>query len=490
MRSLLSIVNKNMRIIYRSKLSTFLVLLAPILIVFLIGSAFNSTSLNNIKVGTYATEYNDLINSMVTSMSENGFETQKIASSDECISRIKQGLIHVCVVFPDGVNAKGSSKPIVVSIDNSRMNIAYSLTNSINSKISTKGAELGVNMLNDILDVLKSVRDSLPTQKTGVDSAAASLSDLNSKVVSSEELVSQIDSLNALYSDLGDEKNLSDTTLLTDLNDTIESLNAYSVILGDSLDVISSQSSVDADKLRVISTNLNSLIEKLSIISASNAENIVSPIKTEINSISKDSSNWKYLYPTLVALILLLSGVVLSSSIVLTEKKERARFRNFMTPTSDLSFVLGAYLTGLIILGIQLVVLFVCTAAFTDLAIFASFGKIALVLFLASSVFLFIGMFIGYIFKSDETTILASISIAALLIFFSNAIIPVESIRGALKFLAMYNPFYIVDTLLKKIILFNEPLKNMIGGILVLVLALALFLVLCLVGRKMTKRQI
>ena len=489
MINIISIVARNMKIIYRSKLSTFLVLLAPILIVFLIGSAFNSSSLNNIKVGTYSSDYNDLVNSMVNGMSDNGFETQKMTSQDECIQKIKQGLIHICITFPEGLSLQGSNNPIVISIDNSRMNLAYSLTSVINSKLTSKGSEIGVNMLNEILDVLKQVKDSLPTQKTNVDLTSSNLNSISS--INLENLSSQITSIEHSISRLdGENLTITGINALGDLNTTLTDLESFNSDLTDSLGTLDEQSTLGKERLILISTNLAGLIENLSIINANSAENIVSPIKTEISSVNKDSTNWKYLYPTLVALILLLSGVVLSSSIVLTERKERARFRNFMTPTSNLSFVLGAYITGLIILLIQMIILLVCTSLLTKLDIITPLLSTSIVLIIAASVFLFLGMFIGYTFKSDETTILASISVAALLIFFSNAIIPVESIKGVLRYVAYYNPFYVADSLLKKAILFNEPLRSLLGGILILLAAAAILLVLCLFARKMNKRAI
>jgi ABC-type polysaccharide/polyol phosphate export permease len=97
-------------------------------------------------------------------------------------------------------------------------------------------------------------------------------------------------------------------------------------------------------------------------------------------------------------------------------------------------------------------------------------------------------MFIGYIFKSEETTILASISIASLLIFFSNAILPVETISGKLRLIANYNPLYVTDSLLKKTILFNSPLYNLINEFIILGVVLFIFLTLAFIARKMTKR--
>ncbi len=67
-------------------------------------------------------------------------------------------------------------------------------------------------------------------------------------------------------------------------------------------------------------------------------------------------------------------------------------------------------------------------------------------------------MFIGYSFRSEETSILAAIGVASLLMFFSNTIFPVEAISASLKNIAVYNPLVITDSLLKKMILFDSSL--------------------------------
>ena len=47
------IVKKDFKILIRSKLSALIILLGPLIIVSLIGMAFNNSSVNNIKIGTY-----------------------------------------------------------------------------------------------------------------------------------------------------------------------------------------------------------------------------------------------------------------------------------------------------------------------------------------------------------------------------------------------------------------------------------------------------
>jgi len=487
MKSLISIVGKNMKIISRSKLSTFFVLLAPLLIVFLVGTAFNSNSLSNIKLGVYSAEYNELSNSIVTNLGGKQFVVQKMNSEQECINSVKAMTIHACIIFPKNMSIEKNNESIVLHIDNSRINIAYILINDINSKISEKGSELGMSMASDLLKALQQAKSSLPSQEEQINSALSDISEIQSETSAIASQISSIDSaITSINSGLSSTNDSSVESDLTSIKTKLESLKLG---LSGGTSAIESKSQSGETSLTKVSEEIGKLIQNISKITISTPENIVMPIKTEINSISKDSTNWKNLFPTLTALIVLLSSIILSASLVLDERRAKANFRNFMTPTSDLSFILGTYVTCMIILFAQMVLLFLGTILLTNLEVYSVLPQIALILFLSSSAFIFLGMFIGYVFKSDETTILATISVASLLIFFSNTILPTESIAGDFKYVAMYNPLFITDLLIKKTILFNAAIQSLIPEMLVLLGGMLLFLVLTLFGRKITKRK-
>jgi ABC-type multidrug transport system permease subunit len=492
MRSLLSIVGRNLKVISRSKLSSFLVLLAPILIVFLVGTAFSSDSLNNIVVGVYSPEYGQLTEDLISSLSDENVNTKKVESEEDCINSIKQGRVHICLIFLKEIDLEKGEGEIQIHVDNSRINLAYSLVNKIDSKISIKSSELGLAVAEDLLRVLKEIKDYLPEQKAKINFVVSDIGSIESEVssisgVSLGSLVLDLESAITKIDAMESNSNLS--KIRSEISSVKSELEDLDSDLGESVETLSEKTTSGKLELEKISQNIEVLIQNISLISPRNAESVVTPIKTEVIPLSKDSSNWKYLFPTLTTLIILLSSVVLSSSIVLTERRARAKFRNFMTPTSDLSFIFGAYVTSFIILALQLILLFIGTFYLTHLNVLEFGASILLVIFISSSVFITVGMLIGYLFKSDETTILASISIASLFIFFSNAIIPVELIRGNLKYLAIYNPFFITDSILKKILLFGEPLLSYYFELLILTGIFILLIIFTLIARKMTKRM-
>ena len=485
-----------MRVISRSKMSSFLVLLAPILIVFLVGTAFSSSSLSNIFIGVSSQEYSTLTRDIIASLESEQMNVEEIETEDLCIEKIKQGTIHLCAIFPPEMSVKGNTESIRIHVDNSRMNLAYILLNKIDSKISLKSSELGIALADDLLRTLEDIRESLPQQKSNISSAVSNIESIDSQAdafseISMDSLIYKLENavkqIESIESGL-DEIEIDFSSIKSDINSVKTGLENSEYEIQGGVTEISKKTKSSKDTLVDVSKKIDILIESISLITTENPESVVMPIKTEVLLISEESSNWKHLFPTLTTLIILLSSIVLSSSIILTERRAKSKFRNFMTPTSDISFVLGAYMTSLIVLVFQLVLLFTGTYYITGLNILEYGWGVILVLFLSSSVFITTGMLIGYLFKSDETTILASISVASLFIFFSNAIVPIESIRGTLRYLAIYNPFFITDSLLKKIILFGNPMATFYSDLIILGGIFLVLVIITLFARKMTKR--
>ncbi|MBI2110221.1 hypothetical protein HYT51_00370, partial [Candidatus Woesearchaeota archaeon] len=89
-----------------------------------------------------------------------------------------------------------------------------------------------------------------------------------------------------------------------------------------------------------------------------------------------------------------------------------------------------------------------------------------------------------------ETAILASMSVAAFLLFFSNTILPIETIPPSLKVLASFNPFVLGEAVMKKLILFQAPFSSLWFEFLMLIGYLSLFLVLTFLAKEIMKRRI
>ena len=56
-----------------------------------------------------------------------------------------------------------------------------------------------------------------------------------------------------------------------------------------------------------------------------------------------------YLYPSLIALIISFVGIILTATVVMKERTSDAFFRNIISPAPDYIFLLGTYITVLLV---------------------------------------------------------------------------------------------------------------------------------------------
>ena len=130
MYKLIEIIKKNLKLLLRSKSSALIVLLGPLFLILLISMAFNTTSLYDIKIGTYSGSYSELSNSIIQKLNQDEFKVVKVDDRDECTNKIKSNDLHVCAIFPDDLNIN-SKESIEFYVDESRMNLVYIIINSI-----------------------------------------------------------------------------------------------------------------------------------------------------------------------------------------------------------------------------------------------------------------------------------------------------------------------------------------------------------------------
>ena len=510
MIKLVEIIKKNFRLLIRSKTSALIVLIGPLVLMLLIGFAFNTSSLFDIKVGAYSSKYSELSNSIITKLTDDQFKVVKIDSEEKCIAMIKSGEIHVCTVFPADLNIKTTDK-IVFYVDQTRLNFVYIILDRISSKIATRSTELSTALTNRLLTSLNNANSKLGEKSNAVVTLTANLKEAKDTTTSvKDKLLSlELNSSKSNFTDVQDEidnikrkENLS-SSLFSKLDDLIDSIEAnYNNLIGQLNSVIEVRENAktglsaletklagniqNADEVRKTIDDINKDINSIEIKDVSR---IVSPISTEIKPITAESTNLSYTFPTLVILVILFAGILIGATTIQEERSSKAYFRNFITPTHDSLFIFGNYLSNLIIVLIQLLIIFGVMFYITKTNIPSiTLLNIFILLAIISSVFILLGGWVGYLFRSNETTNIAAISVSALLLFFSNTILPLETLPTAIRRIVNFNPFIIGEASLKKVLLFNENLVSILPAIYNLLGYIVILLVLIYITRTLTKR--
>ncbi len=252
-------------------------------------------------------------------------------------------------------------------------------------------------------------------------------------------------------------------------------------------DLVTLESSLTDSILAVDSLNnvLSDMISRLENVQSSDAEQLVSPIKTKIEPVASAETHFNYLFPTLIALVVMITAILLSSTLVMSEKKSKSFFRNFITPTSDLMFNLGTFLTSVAAIVIQMIIFLIVSGLFFDTKITDSIGTTSLILLFVISTFTLLGMLIGYLFKSEETYVLAAITVSTILLFLSSTVMPIESISDSVRKFASFTPFVVSEGLLREAMFFKFGFLTLIPDMLILIGYIAIFFGVIVAIQKM-----
>ncbi len=340
---------------------------------------------------------------------------------------------------------------------------------------------------------------SITTAKSAVNSAENISSATKTSVINSlNEANGQFANITALLNAASGANSLGEiSTLITTLQNDVAS--AKSKLTAASAQIKTTSTDLDGVKatIKESATNLDGIQKVLEEVNANlnsqkvtDAKTVSSPLITKIEKVAPEKTYLNYTFPALLILVIMFSSLLLGTTLVMMEKNSPAFTRNYFLPVNKVTFVLSTYLTNLILILIQLIVILGISLAFLP-EIYVSLLPIALVLFLAASVFTFLGMAIGYVFISEETAVLASISLGSVMLFMSGLILPLESVSPMLRDIVYFNPFVIAENLVKGLLIFQSTLTMLWMDLATLfVYALVLFLFILVLESLIHQRVI
>lgn len=242
--------------------------------------------------------------------------------------------------------------------------------------------------------------------------------------------------------------------------------------------------------LENLSKAVGAIDTRLSSIQQFSAEDITAPITTTIKPLSSFNTHLNFIFPTLMAIAVMLAALLLSTIVVVMEINSPAMFRNVLSPLSPGTFFIITFLTNLVVVGLQMVLMMgIALVAFFQQVV-GSIANTAVVLLVIASFFIMLGMGIGYLLKREELAILGATFTATSFLLLSNLLVPIENMPPDIFAIAQYNPFVLSVSLLRKSLLFNQPLVNLQQELFTLLgFTVALALIYYVVSKEMRKRK-
>ena len=489
---ILQVIIKNLKLLTRSKGSALIVLLGPLILMLLISLSFNNSTLFNVKIGAYSDSYSELAESILSQLEDEQYKVVKVDSEEDCVDKVKTEVVQLCLLIPPSLQIT-SQEPITFYVDDSRINLVHLIINTISNKLSIKSEELSIDLTTKIVNVLNDANVKIAEESPNLPEVKSTLTLTESKLSELDSAISGLESTSSISSEIsniqlslnvssGEFSNL--TSLVSALETKIFQVKSSS----EGVSSLVSQISKEKEKVERLNSALSSIIINIDSIEIKDIDKIVNPISSEVRPITTDSTHLGNAFPVLLMIVLMFTGIVLSASTVIDEKTSKAYLRNYISPTPSVFFIIGDYAFSLIIMLLQMAVIFIVTILATS----APFSYIELLntlvaLILISSVFILIGMFIGYVFRSSETANMASISVAAALLFFSSTVLPLETLPVTIREIVKYNPFVLGESLLRQTILFKESLQGSYIVMSAIILYIAVLAVLTYLTRRLNK---
>ena len=221
---------------------------------------------------------------------------------------------------------------------------------------------------------------------------------------------------------------------------------------------ITQLNSLNTKLMSRVAYSIDGIKENLNNIDELSAEDIAAPVVADIKPLTSYNSYLNYIFPTLMAMAIMLAALLLSAIVVVMELNTPAFFRNAISPTSDFLFFFASYLTNLSLIAIQTIIMLLISMLFFFSQVVGNIVTTLVVCFLVATFFIVLGMGLGYLFKTEQMSILAATFSASIFLFLSNTLMPIENTPEIFMKIVQFNPFIISVSLLRKSILFNQSI--------------------------------
>ncbi|MFA4886687.1 MAG: ABC transporter permease [Candidatus Nanoarchaeia archaeon] len=546
MITLFTILEKNGRQLLRSKISSLIIVLGPLLIIFFAGLALSGAALKEVKLSLYSPNEPDLQDLLLEKFEKKGMIVTVASDLAQCKELVKEGATNICVEIAKKESTLIQYDPrfgnqLLFYVDYSKVRLVWIVINSIKTIINEQNLEISTHLLTKITENFQSVSKEITTKRALLDTAIEkgefvernfedvsasleaardfSISLQNAQLPHLQILISnQLLSLNSLNATLSPAlppegkiilANYYQTTsvALTELNSKLGGIilanNQFTTLLNRAeptqTRTIQLQLQENVNELKKLRQSLDKIHNQLAGTENIKLEEILTPIPILINPISEEQfvptsstpgSYLEYLLPALLVLIILFIAPVLSSTLVMKERKSSASFRNKIAPVSPFTFLFSTYFTALILISFQTFILLLISHFAFNINIIQNLPLITLVLIIIISLYTIVGMIIAHLFNTEETALLGTMSFSILLLVLSEFILPIEAAPLFIGKLVGLNPFVITETILRKILVFNLPFASVLTGIVLLLVYLILSVGLLLVVTRFSNKEL
>jgi len=163
MGKLFKLIAKNFKIIFRSKISSLIIILGPLFVMLFAGFAFDNDAQFELSVGVHTQDDSDLTKRFIDSLGEK-FTVIEYENKNTCVNDVRDLNTHSCLVFPENFEvAEQNNNLIEIYVDNSKVNIVDLIQNALNSVILVETSYISEDLTQILLTSINDVSNKLDT---------------------------------------------------------------------------------------------------------------------------------------------------------------------------------------------------------------------------------------------------------------------------------------------------------------------------------------
>ncbi len=535
----ISVIKKNLKLLLRSKGSALVVLLAPLLIVIIIGIGFTDPTETVMNIGTYSPEKTELTQRFIDTLNTSTNNIIEMPDRERCVQSIREGVVLACITFPEDFELdRTRQQDVTFHVDESRLNLVHQLISDLGRTIDIERTEVSQELTRDILGTLAETEEATTQNIESVIGMRAITTSIESQAQDSRTGLSELEigdtsidlsdledgigDLEGDFRDLQDEAEIvveegleyvnqtggeggdfhetlldleatleDNTTSIADLYDALDEVSSSISTLRAKLEETRDVQSETLENLDSIASNLERISEDLDSLKTGlettqrnlaeyagvGAESIAQPITTSIESVTTDNRKITFSFPYLLMLVILFVGIMLSSTLVYMEKESRAFFRNFTTPSKKPFLLSMTYLTSLLVIVFQTAIILVAVYYALQVPVTNNLDTTTIIILLGTTVFILIGMFLGHLFNTFEAITMSTIAIGSVFIFLSNLVLPLETLSRTIQDIAGYNPYVITSESIRTSMIFGASREAMQTEVLILIAYIVILII-------------
>ncbi|MFZ5955439.1 MAG: hypothetical protein ACOYT4_03360 [Nanoarchaeota archaeon] len=281
------------------------------------------------------------------------------------------------------------------------------------------------------------------------------------------------------------------------ISDTIDKLDDVIVKLDevkDALEQMDKDLTISIEKIRAGKTKLSEFSGKL--------DDAKAEMKTMAEGINQNQLWVEFkdafairndpvflIYPLLITMIITFTSLILSNMFILKQINQSSYFRDIITPANDINFILADYLVNLFFVSIQAGVLFLMGIFWFGLSAQSLYTPI-LAIFFACSIFIFIGMTMGYLIQSQNLSMLLTIFFLLLMLIMSDLLAPSVLAGPIVRILINSNPFTILEQILMNTIVINQNIYSVRSKFYTLLIMFFIAFLSSYISKKISKKNI